>query len=322
MKKFLCFLLSFVLAGAIFCGCGADSAPTEAATFDTASANDAANAGYRDDAKTEGLGQALPGAQDPAAKFIVTVSLSIESTEFEKTMDRLNTLTEQYGGFYEYYDLSSASSYRYASVTARIPKDRHQEFLTSVGEACHVVNETLSSENITTQYYDAELRLETLNNKFDRLQTLLTQAETMADIITIETAISETEYEIEQIKGTLRQYDTQVEYCTVQIHLAEVSKLSNVETAPIGFGQRLQTALVTGAEHFADGFQDFLVFLSYHLLSLLVFLAVLALIFFAVFRLRRRLRGNQAARIKKTPQTAPDKDPMDSDGPVPPNGAK
>ena len=38
--------------------------------------------------------------------------------------------------------------------------------------------------------------------------------------------------------------------------------------------------------------------------------------------LRRRLRGNQAARIKKTPQTAPDKDPMDSDGPVPPNGAK
>ena len=51
----------------------------------------------------------------------------------------------------------------------------------------------------------------------------------MEDIITIESAISETEYQIESLSGTLRHYDALVDYATIHISLQEVYRLSNVE---------------------------------------------------------------------------------------------
>ena len=42
----------------------------------------------------------------------------------------------------------------------------------------------------------------------------------MADIITIESAISDTEYEIESLSGTLRHYDALVDYATVSLTLS------------------------------------------------------------------------------------------------------
>ena len=52
-------------------------------------------------------------------------------------------------------------------------------------------------------------------------QNLLAQAENMKDIITIESAISDTELEIERLTGTLRQYDALVDYATSQAKLGE-----------------------------------------------------------------------------------------------------
>ena len=54
----------------------------------------------------------------------------------------------------------------------------------------------------------------------------------MEDIITIESAISETEYEIERLSGTKRHYDALVDYATVTLELREVYRLSGTEDAP------------------------------------------------------------------------------------------
>ena len=105
----------------------------------------------------------------------------------------------------------------------------HQDLLAQVGELCHVTYQEQDSDNVSEAYYDTESRLITQQTKLERLQTLLAQAETMEDIITIESAISDTELEIEQLTGTLRQYDSLVDFSTVYITLQEVYQLSNVE---------------------------------------------------------------------------------------------
>ncbi len=78
-----------------------------------------------------------------------------------------------------------------------------------------------SAENITEEYYDTDSRLKTAQIKLERLQELLSKADNMADIITIESAISDTEYEIESLSGTLRHYDALVDYATVSLTLSE-----------------------------------------------------------------------------------------------------
>lgn len=99
------------------------------------------------------------------------------------------------------------SGYRSGDYKVRIPADQFQPFLDRVGTLCHVTYQEQTSENVSEAYYDAESRLATQRTKLERLQNLLAQAENMEDIITIESAISDTELEIERLTGTLRQYD-------------------------------------------------------------------------------------------------------------------
>lgn len=54
------------------------------------------------------------------------------------------------------------------------------------------------------------------------------QAESMDDIIKIETRLSEIRYELQTYETTLRTYDNQVSYSTVNIELYEVDR----ESAP------------------------------------------------------------------------------------------
>ena len=77
-------------------------------------------------------------------------------------------------------------------------------------------------DDVSEAYYDQESRLTTQRTKLERLQELLRQAQDMEDIITIESAISETELEIEFLTGSLRKYDSQINYSTITLSLREV----------------------------------------------------------------------------------------------------
>ena len=153
------------------------------------------------------------------AKLIHTAHLEVETTAFDAAAADLETLVGELGGYFEYAAVNSYSSgYRSGTYTVRVPTGQFEVFLDQVGELCHVVYQEKDSENISEAYYDTESRLVTQKTKLERLQELLGQAETMEDIITIESAISETELAIEQLTGTLRSYDALVDFATV--HLA------------------------------------------------------------------------------------------------------
>lgn len=83
----------------------------------------------------------------------------------------------------------------------RVPAAEYEHFCEQVGSLCHVTYMSSSAENITEEYYDTDSRLKTAQIKLERLQELLSKADNMADIITIESAISDTEYEIESLSG-------------------------------------------------------------------------------------------------------------------------
>ena len=131
----------------------------------------------------------------------------------------------------------------------------------------------------------------TQQTKLERLQTLLSQAETMEDIITIESAISETELAIEQLTGTLRQYDSLVDYSTVTISLEEVYKLSNAEEPPTTFASRLGRAFAAGWNGFVDFLEAIVMILAYAWVPVLVLLAVGGTVLWRLLR-KKRDKGN------------------------------
>ena len=116
----------------------------------------------------------------------------------------------------------------------------------------------------------------------------------MEDIITVESAISETEEMIDWYSGTLRRYDALVSYSTVDISLREV-KVYEPEPDPT-YGNRLGTAFTDGLKGFASGLGDILVALAYSWLWLVLIAVVVVLILWLT---RKRRAAKKAARAEK-----------------------
>ena len=210
-------------------------------------------------------------------KLIRNAWLELESTEFDEASRALKELTEEFGG---YFENSSVANYkdgaRWGDYTVRIPAERFDAFLEQAGTLCHLTWQEMSQEDISEVYYDTAGRLETQKIKLERLQELLAKAEKMEDIITLESAISETEWMIEDLSGTLRRYDGKVDYATVHINLREVYKLSSVETVPESFGQRMSAAFADGLRDCGDRLEDLAVAFAYSWMWWLLFVAVVA----------------------------------------------
>ena len=214
------------------------------------------------------------------AKMVYTANVEAETTDFDACAAGLESLVARLGGYLEY---ASTGSYgdgtRSGNYTARIPSAQFDSFLQGVGEIGHVVNQDRNAENISERYYDTESRLTTQRTKLERLQALLAKAENMEDIITLESAIAETELQIEQLTGSLRHYDALVDFATVELRLREVVRLTTVEDTPPTFGSRLGSAFADGLHSFGDFLQSLAIFLAYNwtwlvLLVLIAFLAV------------------------------------------------
>ena len=230
------------------------------------------------------------------AKMVYTANIEAETQDFDACTASLEELVEKLGGYLEYASMGSyGDGSRNASYTVRIPSARFKEFLASVGEIGHVISQDQNADNISERYYDTESRLTTQRTKMERLQALLAKAENMEDIITLETAISETELQIEQLTGSLRHYDALVDYATVELRLREVLRLSTVEEAPPTFGSRLGNAFVDGLHGFGDFLQGLAIFLAYNWIWLLV----LALILLLVIKLSKRSQARRTETFRQ-----------------------
>lgn len=224
-------------------------------------------------------------------KLIYRANIELESTEFDNALAGLNELVTKLGGYFESSRLDNYSSYRYGNYTVRVPAKNFETFCTSVGELCQVNSISRSAEDVSEHYYDTESRLTTQKTKLARLQELLKQAEDMEDIITLESAISDTELTIEHLTGTLRKYDSLVGYSTVNISLNEVYKLTEVEQPVIGFGAKLAAAFKTGCTRFARNFEDFLLGFARGWVGWLLFIIVVAVVVMLARRSARRKRS-------------------------------
>ena len=253
------------------------------------------------------------GAPDRAGlpdgvKMIYRANLELQTTEFEKAAADVRTLTQSLSGYFEEQSVHNYSSgYRSASYTVRVPAERFDDFLLQIGELCHVTYQSQSAEDVSESYYDMESRLETARIKLDRLQELLSRAELMEDIITLESAISETEYQIERLSGELRHYDALIGYSTIYVTLQEVYRVTETDTAPLTFAQRVGTAFRDGLRDFGDALEDLAEWLAYSWLTLL---ALALILFGAVKLIRRAVRGGGSGRsLLRRKKNAPAEQP-------------
>lgn len=196
-----------------------------------------------------------------SAKIIYTTYLSIETQDFDWSREQLNETLADVDGYMEssneYTD--STDDTRTLSLTLRVPEGAYSAFL---GVAENVVGNVTSksetADDVTTQYLDLDARLDNLTAQRTRLQELQASADNLSDLLQIESALSDVQYQIESYQSQLNWYSNQVEYCTINITLNEVETLTPSDNS---FGSKFGNAFRNGWSNFLAGAQAAVVFL-------------------------------------------------------------
>ena len=282
------------------CGGGSNSAASRPADNNMVSTDSAPQApaegeyGWALDGADTGMPEPSPeesgGGLPAGVKIIYTADVDLETKEFDQASQALDEAVKELGGWFESRSLYQGGSYRRLSCTIRVPAEQFEPLLERAGEAAHMVSRDAYSEDVSEAYYDSEARLTTQRTKLERLQTLLAQAATMEDIIALESALSETELQIEYLTGSLRRYDSLVGYSTVNLQLREVYRLSTDEETPMTFGERLGSAFSTGLQRGRDIMEELVIGLAANWMTLLLLAAVIAGGVLGLHRLGRRRR--------------------------------
>lgn len=217
--------------------------------------------------------------QNPRAKLIRRAELSIQTEQFDESREALNTLVASCEGYFENSSEYGGSrrdvnASRWGEYIVRVPAEKYDQFLSQTGELGYVTNKNENSEDIGERYYDTEARLKTQRTKQERLLTLLEKAETMEDIIALESALSDVEYQIEQYSSELNRYDALVAFATFTISLSEVGRVTQEVGETASLGQRMAAGFQSSLRGLGQGFQNFLIWLSYNVFLVVILAAV------------------------------------------------
>lgn len=269
----------------------------ESASYDSAAAMDGGMA--TGGMVLNDMGTVNMPTADAQRKLVRTASLTLRTARFDDDFAALNALVTQLGGYventYQSGDSQSGDA-RHASITVRIPSDQLDAFLSGAGDIGRVVNSSQSATDMTVQYADNQARLNTLQAKLTRLNELLSQAENVADIVEIESAISDTQYMIDSYETTQRTIDRQVDMSQVDVSLLEDSPVAI--TSEMSMGERLSAALSTSVAAIGRFLRNMLVFVVMALPVLIPLIVVILL----VVILKRRRAAKRPAQSNEPPK--------------------
>ena len=220
-------------------------------------------------------------------KWIITVEADVETEDLDKMLETLSVAVTEQGGYLEHQQIENGSSYasrryRYANLTIRIPAEHLDAFLAGLSQMSNVTSSSRSAEDATLTYVDTESRVKALEAERDRLLELLSQAEDMSDLLTIEERLTDVRYELERYESNLRSLDNQIDYATVYLDITQVTEYTPV--AEKTFWQRISAGFTENLKALWDGIQDCIVWL----LSALPFLIPLGLLTWGIVVLCRR----------------------------------
>lgn len=288
MKKLTAILLTLCLLLTLT-ACGGSSKETAAmeyampeeapAAMDTASSTALSESGSTGSA-------ALPDNR----KWIITVDLSVETDDLETLQEKLNEKIAALQGYVEdqnFYNGSTYSSrrYRHAELTVRIPAEQVENFTEDVEGIANVVSNNLRREDITLQYVDTESRVTALKTEEARLLELMSQAETMVDLLEIEARLTDVRYELESYASRLRTYDNQINYATIYLYIEEVQEYTPVEEPTLW--ERISNGFKSSLKGLGESLQNVLVFVIIASPYLLVYGGIVLVILLIVRKARK-----------------------------------
>ena len=241
-----------------------------------------------------------------AEKIIYSMYADVETMEFDKSIEAIHALMARYGGFIENSSVSGINyaakfygwhNFRSAFFSIRVPVENLNTMAGQLSTIGNVVHENSSATNITSQFYDTQSRLNSLQIQEERLLDMLSKADEVPDLIMIEERLSDVRYQIESITTMLNNWQNQVSYSTLSVNIMEVEQFTERQEINRSYWQQIADGFMSSIRGIGRFFMDLFKWIIVSA-PVLIIIAVVAVA--ALFIIRWKLKDIKNKKKAKT----------------------
>lgn len=214
--------------------------------------------------KTESFAQAeqtivkrsnIPNAAEPAPKLVQTpapevanrklirnATVELEIVSFDNAVQKITAFANEEHGYVATSDSEKQANGKLrGQIVVKVLPENLDRFLQKIRSLGELKNQTLGTEDVTKAYFDTDARLKNAHVMEQRLIDMLkTKTGKVSDLLQVEKELGRVREEIEKMQGELKYWDSQVQFATVTISLAEKDM---EEAAAFLLRERAQLAL-------------------------------------------------------------------------------
>ena len=237
-------------------------------------------------------------SQYPANTMLIRrVSMNVETTNYNSVTNSISAKVAELGGYIESSNANGtgkSGDLRNITYVIRVPIDKLDEIINTVGQSCTVLSSNENTEDVTLQYSDIQSRIRSLRVEQDTLLELLAQAESLDAIITLQNRLTEVRYEIESYESRARVLENQSSYSTLSLNIREVlEETEQEEPKKLTFGEEILEGLTDSLSDIKEDSMNFVI----GFVSALPYLLIFALFAFVVFLI---VKGSIKSAKKKS----------------------
>jgi len=207
-------------------------------------------------------------------------SLTMESEDFDTTVDALRAAAPAVNGYIESEVLTGTGARR-LTIVLRVPVAAFDYALRHVQTLGTVTHQNQWADDVTAQFYDLAGNLETRRIEEDRILDLIDRAGDIHELLALEARLSNVRQTIASYLAQLNQMAGLVSYSTITVTLTEDSP--PVVPAGLTLGERIGGAFGDSVDGTVSVLQGIVVFLAAAVIPLAL-LAVVGLVIWLIVK--------------------------------------
>ena len=234
-------LVALTCLGACSAGAGdsSDAADTSSLTEDAQADAGAAAADEAAPTLTGRGTQAADRTPVAARAVIATATLSLHSHDVRATRNDVQQVTDALRG--EVADEEADSDdgeLVWTRLVLRVPTARFADAVTRIEGLAELASTERSTEDVTTQVIDNEVRIRAQERSLRRVEALLDRATRIADVVAIESELTRRQADLDSLKQQQAWLADQTSMSTITVHVERLATKAREEDRGVRLPQR------------------------------------------------------------------------------------
>ncbi|GGR72158.1 lipoprotein [Nocardioides luteus] len=155
------------------------------------------------------------------ASIISTGSVSLSAKDVGKTRTQVQRVSDKYAGQVTEQETSEGDGDgpSHARMVLRIPSKSFTDAMSDLEDAATLLDSNTTSTDVTTEVVDTEVRVKNARSSIERIRTLLSRAEAIGDVISIESELARREADLNSLLAQQAALEDQTSLSTITVDI-------------------------------------------------------------------------------------------------------